>query len=141
MYLGSTTFSPETVCSIIPRLCIVLIIPCIILQGKRPDQMASQSSVGSVFPWTMCYFWKLLKSLMYTQFFFSQNLLVLVFLVQISSKACRERVKSCRLGLWGGMLFVPKLLEGVWLLPVIASLGGEAFQTILKPYSCISHVK
>jgi len=77
----------------------------------------------------------------HTIFFFSQNLLVLVFLVQISSKACRERVKSCRLGLWGGMLFVPKLLEGVWLLPVIASLGGEAFQTILKPYSCISHVK
>lgn len=53
----------------------------------------------------------------------------------------RERVKSCRLGLWGGMLFAPKPSEGVWLLPVIASLGGEAFQTILKPYSCISHVK
>lgn len=31
--------------------------------------------------------------------------------------------------------------RGVWLLPVIASLEAEAFQTILKPYSGISHVK
>ncbi len=61
--------------------------------------------------------------------------------IRVSHLLRRERVKNCRLGLWGGMLFVPNPSEGVWLLPVIASLGGEAFQTILKPYSCISHVK